>query len=315
MTRRVYAYDLDRHDALRRYFALLVVAVLIATLGLHKDSATIILSAMLLEQVMIPIVALSFGMVTGEPRRQLAAGIVIALSAALSVALSWLVTSLALSDRSQISSQIIANSSPNLTDLAVALVAGAAGGWVLLHREALGSLPGVAVGLTLVPPLCTMGYLLAHGQRSLAQGALLMFATNLAAIISASALVFILAGFLPAREDGGLPTRIKVGIAIAVIAVIVIALPLLRVTRSIIQDARDETAVLEVTNAWVEETEFIIEGVEVDGDTVEISLSGPTSPTTADDLAQEIAARLRRRVELELVVYRANSISVEGLPD
>jgi uncharacterized hydrophobic protein (TIGR00271 family) len=315
LSRRVYAYDLDRHSALKRYFALLVFAVLMATFGLHKDSALIILSAMLLEQVMLPIVAFSLGLVTGEPRRQMGAGFVILASAGVAVTLSWLVTMLALSDRSLISSQIVANSAPNMTDLVVALIAGVACGYILIYRETLSALPGVAVGLTLVPPLCAAGYLLAHGERSLAQGALLMFATNLAAIIFACSIVFVLAGFLPSRTESGLPVRIKVGIVSAVIAVAIIAYPLQRVTNAIIRDARDEATVLQVTTDWVDGTTFKIEEVNVDGELVEITLSGPVTPVTADDLANDIAASIGRRIDLELEIIRTSSLTVEGAPD
>lgn len=307
---RVFAYDLDRRDALPRYVALLVLAVLMATFGLHKDSATIIISAMLLEQFMLPIVAFALALVTGQVRRQLAAGALIVASAVVAIALSWLVTELALSDRSRISSQLLATSVPTLSDLAVALIAGAAGGYVLTHRETLGALPGAAVGLSLVPPLCAAGYLEAHGDRGLAIGALLLFATNLAAIVFAAAAVFVLAGFLPIRDPRALPARIRISLLLSLVVVVAIAVPLQRITRAIVQNARDESAVLAATSAWAGETDFTIRAVTIDGDEVDVALSGPGVPLSVDDLAAAIAEGLGRPVTLEVEVFQTTTLTV-----
>lgn len=308
-SRRIYEFDTDRRGALERYAVLLVIATLLATFGLYKDAATIILAAMLIEQVVVPILAFSFALVTGEPRRQINAAIVIAASAGATVGISWFVTRALLSDRIAVSSQIIANSTPNLTDLVVALIAGAAGAYTILNRNRLTALPGVAVGLSLVPPLCAAGLLLGRGNTAMAGGALLMYVTNLAAIVLSAALVFVLYGYLP---RGRLPRQTKIGFAMAAVSVAMVAYPLWIVTATIVSNARDESVVLDITRQWVAPTVFDVESVSLDGEDVEIVLSGPTTPATVDNLAQQISHELGRQIDLHVEVFQRVTVRATG---
>jgi len=307
--RRIYEFDADRRGALERYAVLLVIATLLATFGLYKDSATIIVAAMLIEQVVVPILAFAFALVTGDPRRQINAAIVITLSACATTGIAWLVTRTLLSDRIAVSDQIVSNSSPNLTDLVVALIAGAAGAYTILNRNRLTALPGVAVGLSLVPPLCAAGLLLGRGNTAMAGGAFLMYLTNLAAIVLSAALVFVLYGYLP---RGKLPRQIKVGFAMAAISVAIIAYPLWTVTVQIVSDARDESVVLNITREWVEPTVFDVESVSLDGQDVEIVLSGPTAPVTVDNLADQISFELGRQIDLHVEVFQRFTVRATG---
>jgi len=61
--------------------------------------------------------------------------------------------------------EILARTSPRLLDLAVALAAGAAGAFALGRQDVSDALPGVAIAVSLVPPLSAAGILLAAGSR------------------------------------------------------------------------------------------------------------------------------------------------------
>jgi len=86
-------------------------------------------------------------------------------------------------------------------------------------------LPGVAIAAALVPPLATVGIGLAMGDLGVAGGALLLFATNLIAIVLAGAVTLLLLGFRPARREEQ-EARLRWGLVTTVLLLVVIAIPL-----------------------------------------------------------------------------------------
>jgi hypothetical protein len=86
-------------------------------------------------------------------------------------------------------SEIVARTSPTLIDLVVALAAGAAGAYAASNPKVADSLPGVAIAISLVPPLCTVGILIALGDPAGAGGAMLLFTTNFVSIVLAASVV------------------------------------------------------------------------------------------------------------------------------
>lgn len=90
--------------------------------------------------------------------------------------------------------EILARSKPNLQNLGVAIVSGLAGSIVVGRGGGGGgvtALPGVAIAVALMPPLCTMG--LGSGINLDITGfAGLLFLTTLVAIVSSAFLVFLL---------------------------------------------------------------------------------------------------------------------------
>src|SRR5581483_8265109 len=87
---------------------------------------------------------------------------------------------------------------PNLLDLGIALFSGLAGSIVVCRGASSGgvtALPGVAIAVALMPPLCTMGFGLGSGvDLSIMGGAGLLFLTNIVAIVSSAFVVFLLVG-------------------------------------------------------------------------------------------------------------------------
>jgi uncharacterized membrane protein len=66
----------------------------------------------------------------------------------------------------------------DLLDLIIALASGAAGAFALSRADISDSLPGVAIAISLVPPLNNTGILLAAGEKHLATESFLLFTTN-----------------------------------------------------------------------------------------------------------------------------------------
>ena len=79
-----------------------------------------------------------------------------ALGALLVIAIGYGV-SLLVPDPLVITPSLDARTAPGLFDLGVALAAGAAGAYVAVRRTGTDALPGVAIAVSLVPPLATVG--------------------------------------------------------------------------------------------------------------------------------------------------------------
>jgi uncharacterized hydrophobic protein (TIGR00271 family) len=137
-----------------QFDVLLVLATIIATMGIVGDSTATVIGAMIIAPLMTPIMATA-ALVTGRLGR---AGRSLLLVAVGVIGLSWLfglVYTGVLSFDSN--SQILGRVSPRLIDLIAALASGAAGAFCMAREDISDSLPGVAISISLVPPLCVVG--------------------------------------------------------------------------------------------------------------------------------------------------------------
>ncbi|MEM1360211.1 MAG: DUF389 domain-containing protein [Pseudomonadota bacterium] len=178
-----------------RFCVLLAGSVIIATMGLLRNSGAVVIAAMLIAPLMTPILGIAAAMIMGWRKRVLTLLLRVLIAAACSVLLAWLVVFVANVPRGlMIPSEVVARTDPGIEDLVIALAAGAAGAYVQINREELSLLPGAAIGVALVPPLSAVGILIHYREFDGAYDATLLFMTNLAAIILAACAVYLLAG-------------------------------------------------------------------------------------------------------------------------
>lgn len=174
---------------------LLSLSVVIAAFGLLLDSPAVVIGAMIIAPLMQPVVGVGLGVATsnGSLTRIGAASLLrgVLLAVVLSFLIGWLIPS------ASVTSELDARGQPTTLDLLIALASGAAGAYATARKGAAGSVAGVAIAVALVPPLATAGIGLAIGERTLAAGASLLFATNVIAIGAMSAIMFLWMGFKP----------------------------------------------------------------------------------------------------------------------
>lgn len=192
--------DISRAATLRdtTYWLQILFAAGVATLGLVLNSPAVIIGAMLISPLMGPILAAGLALAAGD----LVLGIRAVASLALScvVAVLFAVTLVGFLPFKEMTSEIAARTQPNTLDLVVALFSGAIGSIATCKKfkGVVTSIPGVAIAVALMPPLCVVGYGFglavslnaAEGMR-MARGGGLLFLTNLVAITFTAMLVFL----------------------------------------------------------------------------------------------------------------------------
>ncbi len=198
---------------------LLILSTVLATLGLFINSASVIIGAMLLAPLMQPIVGLSMGVLrrdTGLLKRgALSIGVGVGLVLLSAMTIAWLVP------MHELGSEMAARLSPTILDLLVAIASGIAAAYAKNNPDISGSLVGVALAVALVPPLSVAGIGIGWGSGAMCANAMLLFVTNLAGIVFAAALTFLILGFSPIRIA-------KRGILLWAGVVLIISIPLYR---------------------------------------------------------------------------------------
>jgi uncharacterized hydrophobic protein (TIGR00271 family) len=285
---------------LGRFVVLMALSTLIATFGLASDSGAVVIGAMLVAPLMTPLLGIAYGLTMGLLARQVEAAAVVIVAAAGAIGLAWLAALTFAEPRfvTQQSHELLARTKPTTLDLSIALAAGAAGAYVTVYREAVAALPGAAIAVALIPPLATVGISLELGRADLAGGAMLLFLTNLAGIVLAASVTFMLTGVFAHREGGRLPMGTPWGILVAIVSVAALAIPLEAGGRDAISAARRDRAVNEAVTAWIGRRPISLTAITINGEHVEVDLAGPTVPASTRGLVQLISRHLHHAVSL-----------------
>jgi len=283
--------------SLRTFSVLLTLAAIIATLGLFQDSVASIIGAMVVAPLGGAIMAVAGALVTGRTRWQSVAIIQVALGALGVVAIGFAI-SLLIPAPLVLNPQIDARTEPGLLDLGVALAAGAAGAYVAVRRTGTDALPGVAIAVSLVPPLATVGICLELGRLDDAAGALVLFLTNFAAIVVAASIVFILGGAAPSRTQFRERRRLRNGFIVAMLGLVVISIPLAWRSAENIVAMRQADAAAPLVREWIGGRDLEVTAYDIDGTAVDIALRGPDEPPDSATLASSLAKAFGRPVKL-----------------
>lgn len=182
---------------------MLMLAILIASVGLNTNSTAIIIGAMLISPLMGSILALAYGTVVrdGAIIRRYGMGLITQIVISLLTSTVYFL----LSPVKGPTSELLARTTPTFFDVIVAVCGGLAGIIANTRKDKSGTIiPGVAIATAIMPPLCTCGYAIANGKWNMFIGALYLFILN-AYFIYSSAEIILTALRLP--EAMGLPER------------------------------------------------------------------------------------------------------------
>ena len=181
------------------HLCILIIAMLIASIGLDIDSDIAIVGAMLICPLMGSVLAMAYGIATLD--REITVEAVASLALQMVFCLITSTLYFKLSPLGTTTAAIIDNSTPTVWDLAVALAGGFAGGLGNSRDQEPSTLiAGVAVATALMPPLCAAGYGIAIASGSLFLSALYEFGINVVFIALAAEAVLLLLR-VPLKRD------------------------------------------------------------------------------------------------------------------
>jgi uncharacterized hydrophobic protein (TIGR00271 family) len=284
-----------------KFWMLLVLSSVIAAGGVIGDSTPAVIGAMIVAPLAIPIYGVALAAVVGSARGMRDAFGLLMTGILVNIGIGVL-AGLVFFDRIPINEnpQIIGRTAPTVLDLVVAVATGLAGSFAFVRRDVSDVLAGVAIAISLVPVLAVVGITLGSGEFDLALGALVLFLTNVAAILVSGALVFTAAGYdrEAIQASPVIRRRARVFIVALVIALIV---PL---TYSSVRTFQREVwvgRVQEAAQEWVDGTDWNVTGAQYVGGTIVLNVIGYGDPPPADKLREYVRRSVPERIPVRVV--------------
>ena len=220
----VYARIADSAQLDRSYVSLVVLAAVVAAIGLARDNTAAVIGAMVVAPLLGPNMALALGMVLGDNalvRRALVTngvGLALALGAAAALGVPL--------DPDTSTGELVSRTQVTVWDLVLALAAGCAG--ALSYAAGVPTfLTGVMVAVALLPPAVASGILLGEREFQGALAALLLAAGNVTALTLSAMLTFLWRGMSPRNWWQVDRARRSARVGVAVFALLLIALAVL----------------------------------------------------------------------------------------
>lgn len=250
------ALDLSYGDPLAKrtgFLIMLTLAGTIAIAGVLTDSTATVIGAMIIAPLGTPILGIALGIVTGHLSLVIRSILWVLSGLVIVVVLGLFFTIFVSTPESlETNSQVLGRTSPSLMDLVAALATGFAGGFAMCRKDLSAVLPGVAIAISLVPPLGVVGVCAGQGLWDDAFGALILFLSNVVALVIAGSIVFTMGGY--ARDPSSSPgaNRRRAYMIVTVLAIIV-ALPLAANSIVSVAIARWTATIQKVAADWLQD--------------------------------------------------------------
>lgn len=283
-----------------RFWMLLVLSSIIASAGVVADSTAAVIGAMIVAPLLGPIQGTMLATVLGDRANLVRSFVLVLAGSAAAIAVGYLVGLLVTGDVvAATNSQVAGRVSPRLIDLLAALGTGVVGSVALVRRDISDTLPGVAIAISLVPPLTVVGLTLEAGAWVESLGALLLFVTNVVAIIATGIIVMSVYGVNRLSAIGAAPDAAPAGraaslrrpVILLTAMLIVIGLPLSFTSVDIASTSIREAAVREEVDAWTTDAGWRLQSIDYLGRDMTVTLVGPLPIPDTDLLETGLVER------------------------
>jgi uncharacterized hydrophobic protein (TIGR00271 family) len=300
----VYLFTGDAAAKQSRFWLLLMLSAVIASAGVIADSTATVIGAMIIAPLSTPIMGIALGAVQ---RRRSTAAAFVALGCLL-VVLVGAGASLVVPRTYDLLSngQISGRTSPGLLDLISALATGFAGAVALARKDVAAVLPGVAIAISLVPPLVVTGVCAGQTSWWLALGALVLFLSNLFALVFAGMVVFAALGLTRAAGQHG-PRRAYVMLGLLFTAVL---LPLVANTVTTVLLDTWTSRTKSAAEKWLSGTPGAsVTSVDSQSRTVYVHVRGPGDLPPVKELLSDLEGRIPDGIPIVVDAVRGRQIA------
>ena len=286
--------------ATRDFIVMLVFSSCLATIGLSQNSVATIIGSMVIAPLGNPIIALGGAIAVVWHREAAKMLLMVFTGLVIVIGVSYLTGLMLLN--STPTAQILARTDPDLRDLGVAMLAGAAGAYVKTSVKLSSSIIGVAIAIALVPPLATVGLMLEEGRFVLAAGALTLFTANLAGMVLAVATTLLVTGYVPLPKLRQAPVKFILGFCTTIVATVLVAIPLAVTYNKIDQAAHINTIVNDqvAETLDINDSSAIVEDISVKGNNVVIDLSDTENAPSVEEFEADLINEVGPDVEVEI---------------
>jgi len=274
----------QRRRRLSRFRLLLLLAAVIASAGVVSDSTATVIGAMIVAPLMTPILGIVLAVALADGANLRRCLLLVIAGTATVIAVGWLLgLFVPYPVVAATNGQVAARVTLQIADLVAALATGAVGSVALVRSDISDTLPGVAIAISLVPPLAVVGLTLESGAPRQALAAFLLFTTNVAAIVASGIVVMALYRVRSVSGQTADPAFHYRG-AVAIIAALLLAVIVpvwigsVRIERTTIRQSNVQA----VAEHWASDAGWSVVGVTATGDRVLVQATGPNP---APDLA------------------------------
>jgi uncharacterized hydrophobic protein (TIGR00271 family) len=284
------------------YVVLLTLATIISTYGVIAGSTATVIGAMIISPLMTPIMASALAIILGDTRQTGRSLLFVLVSILYVIILAILLSSTisSLEINSQENQEILSRTAPDLFALYVALASGAAGAFAVSRESVSDSLPGVAIAISLIPPLSVVGISLSQLHWGDATGAMILFLTNLLAILVSGGAVFWLSGINPGWMDQKRSKRRKQAFVIAIICVTLISIPLFVSGYETLEQKQISKEALDISKDWLSGTSYEITGFSLRRQNLTLQIAGKGEIPPVENLHRNLDSHFQTPMNLEL---------------
>lgn len=297
------------------FWVLIVLSSVIATSGVIADSTATVIGAMIVAPLMTPILGTALSVVLAN-RRMIVVNIGLVLAGALIVVvIAYL---LGLTNHALLvadtNSQVAGRVSPRLIDLVAALATGAVGAFAMVRSDISDTLPGVAIAISLVPPLAVVGLTLESGAPEQALGALLLFTTNVTAIIATGTVIFLAFRVRHAAIRAGVKVgRLRRGVLVTVIgALLVLVIPLGIGSAVVLRQELIVANAAQPAQEWAQAQGWQISDISVRQGVLQIVALGPPPTIQDTGLRERLDAAGLSYVDVRVTLVLGGSKELPG---
>lgn len=286
-----------------KFWILLLLAAVIATAGVIADSTATVIGAMIVAPLMTPILGTALAVVLADRDHVIRSVLLVLGGALVVIAIGFLMGFLgAPLDGFATNGQVEGRIHPKLIDLIAALATGLVGAFALVRSDISDTLPGVAIAISLVPPLAVVGLLLSVQRYSDAGGAALLFGTNVAAIIATGAAVFLAYRIRDAAREGGMTVGDLRGRSLVVVGsmLIVVAVPLTAGSVAVAYDQLLASRARPIAESWASQNQWLVTTLAVNNRDLVVTALG--SPPDADPAELRTALNAEGLADMDLTV-------------
>jgi len=294
MRAQLFVEGPDQLRRLSKFWLLLVLAGVIASAGIVSDSTATVIGAMIVAPLMTPILGVVLAVVLTDGRNLARCIVLVVAGSAVVVGIAWVLGHFVpYPVVAQTNSQVAARVTPRLVDLVAALATGAVGAVAVARSDISDTLPGVAIAISLVPPLSVVGLTLESGAPHQALGALLLFLSNVAAILATGIVVMAIYRLsehaIPPEGQARVGLR-RVSIGVITILLIGVIVPLKIDTDRVDATTVRQNDVQAVAQRWATASGWTVVAVSVDRSIYYIDTVGPEPEPNLATLRSDLAA-------------------------